>query len=329
MSEPWLTTDADGRILARTAADATLLLADLAELPPTARPVPGVRADAVVPGAASGSFLAVDHRAGAVVPVRWDDGDITVDAAVALPAGTRAIAAAGPGTDPPALAAATASALLTYDGAWRERAALPAEPVVLARQARRRCLVVLTRDGGLLRLDPRTGAADRHRDPARAAGVGAYDEILGGVWSAPAAGRLVLARIEPWPPRTTYDLPARPGIAALTVSVNGEWLAVRRTGRAAPLELFNVAGQRSFHPPLGGLDGRVGLVFTHDNHLAAVGADDRVVVTELPARVDVRAETADIRHLDPFWEGRMEKASRARRRRDDARTGAGAPGGAP
>lgn len=241
------------------------------------------------------------------------------------------MAAFGAPTGPLRLAAATGRALFTYDGGWRRRLELPDVPGLIARQARRRRLVVVTRDGGVLRFDADTGASEHHREPAWAgAAAYAYDEILGGLWFAHPRGRAqtVLARIEPWPPRRTYEISAAPGISAMTVSLNGEWLAVIRGADGTPPVLFNVAGQREFHPPITGLDGRIGMVFTYDNHLAAVGEDDRVTVTELPARVDVRAESADIGHLSPFWEGRMEKASRTRRG-GAVRSGAAAAGGEP
>src|SRR5690606_25884370 len=243
--------------------------------------------------------------------VEWHDDGVRTGAEAELPAGTRAVAADGP-----RIVAATDRALLGHDGGWSVLRPLAAAPLLLARQARRRSLLLLTADGTVIggAVDP--ARAGTHRDPSWAgAAVCAYDETLGAVWLAHPGGRAeaVLARVEPWPPRAVYRVPMPLGVEGLTVSHNGEWLAVRRGPGADGLELYNVAGRRVFRPPLSGLDGRIEVAFTYDNRLAAVDARDRVVVVELPARVDVRAEHRDLADLEVFWEGRMEKAARVRK----------------
>jgi len=324
MSEPRAATDVDGRFLARVGAEGAVLLADLDALPPVSRQVHGLAAEAVLPGGRPGTFIVLGRGRAAVV--EWHDDGVHTGAEAELPAGTRAVAADGP-----RIVAATDRALLGHDGGWSVLRPLAAAPLLLARQARRRSLLLLTEDGTVIggAVDP--ARAGTHRDPSWAgAAVCAYDETLGAVWLAHPGGRAeaVLARVEPWPPRAVYRVPMPLGVEGLTVSHNGEWLAVRRGPGADGLELYNVAGRRVFRPPLSGLDGRIEVAFTYDNRLAAVDARDRVVVVELPARVDVRAEHRDLADLEVFWEGRMEKAARVRKANGGRRARAAAAEGA-
>src|SRR5690606_17153341 len=133
---------------------------------------------AVLPGGRPGTFIVLGRGRAAVV--EWHDDGVHTGAEAELPAGTRAVAADGP-----RIVAATDRALLGHDGGWSVLRPLAAAPLLLARQARRRSLLLLTEDGTVIggAVDP--ARAGTHRDPSWAgAAVCAYDETLGAVWLA-------------------------------------------------------------------------------------------------------------------------------------------------
>ncbi|MEU5884350.1 hypothetical protein [Spirillospora sp. NPDC047279] len=333
MAERRLTLDTDARVMAWIGPGGVPKVADLDETPPRVHEADGPEgARSVVPGGTAGEFLVVGD--GTVVPLRWTAGGVGSGDAIPLPDGAREVGAAGG-----LIAACTGDALLTYDGRWRERAALPAEPVCMAWQHRRRSLLVLTRDGSFTRFADEAQAArdDAWADPATAV----YDEVLGALWLAHPGGdaRTLMVRVEPWPPRTIYQAGLGAGVRGLTVAQNGEWLAVRYGGDR-PIELYNVSGRRLFRPPptagSAGNSGNAasGVAFTYDNRLVTVTEDDRVSFARLPARVDVRTAPAGgeaaanefFEHggdldIETFWEGQMYKASKPRRRPSPAAAG--------